>query len=245
MNVHLNVITIATLGLAILYLTIEQVRFRQAFLWWQGQQLSDRYGESEALRNQTLQSLFGIRRYIEQLQMQPGDESHHVLEEVQQCQRDLNHLCDRLFSAYGFESLPLALKDLWTEIGTPPIGFEIQGNLETIESMDPTCPSQMMSYQLLLVWIRKLLMVGITDLGLVHVRMDLSPSMTRWWQAPAIGINIQFCCQDSVDWRQLADQSELWLTARMLNRLTSGNCYLKQKDNRLICCIHWILISKH
>lgn len=207
--------------------------------------MSDRYGESEALRNQTLQSLFGIRRYIEQMQIQPGDQRTQILEEVQQCQQDLNHLCDRLFSAYEFESLPLALKDLWAEIGNSTIGFEIQGNLETIESMDPTCPPQMMSYQLLLVWIRKLLMAGMTDRGLIQVRIDLRTPISRWWRSSAIEINLQFCCQDAVACRQLADQSELRLMARMLKHLTSGNCYLKQQDNRLICCIRWILISKH
>jgi hypothetical protein len=241
----LNVISIAALSLVILYLTMQLVRFRRAFSWWQEQLLSDRYGESEGLRNQTLQSLFGIRRSIEQMQIQPGDGKHLILEEVQQCQQDLNQLCDRLFSAYGFESLPLALKDLWSEVVDRTLGFEIQGDLETIETLDPTCPSQAMSYQLLLVWIRKIFIAGVADLGLVHVRIDLTAPISRWWQAPAIDLNIHFCCQDAVACDRLAEQSELRLMAQMLTRLTSGHCYLKQNDNRLICCIHWMLTAQN
>ncbi len=241
----MNVIAIAILGLLILYLTIQHLHFRQAFLWWQDQALSNRYEESEALRNQTLQSLFGIRRYVEQMQVQPGDSREQVLEEVQRCQQDLNHLCDRLFSAYGFGSLPLALKDLWAEIGDSGIRFEIQGGLEMIHSLDPVCLSQIMSYQLLLVWIRNILAAGLADLGLRHVRIDLSTPISRWWQASSIEVNIQFCCQDSVACRQWVDQSKLRLVARMLNRLTTGSCYLKQRNNSLICCVHWILIPKH
>jgi hypothetical protein len=239
----LNPITIATLGLVILYLTIRQIRFRQAFLWWQAEQLGDRYGESEGLRNQTLQSLFGIRRYIEQLQAQLGHgDIHQVLQEVQQCQQELNQLSDRLFSAYGFESLPLALKDLWHEIGKATLDFEVQGNLETTHRMDPTCPSQVMSYQLLLIWIRKILMAGQLESGLLQVRMELSTPSAHGWQAPAIDLNIQFCCQDSVTCQKLMNESELRLIAQMLTRLTSGHCYLKPKDTELVCSIHWMLI---
>lgn len=225
---------------------MRQFRFRQAFLWWQGQQLSDRYRESEGLRNQTLQSLFGIRRYVEQMQIQPGDKKNQILEEVQQCQQTLNHLCDRLFSAYGFEDLPLALKDLWSEIGDSTIGFEIQGDLKTIESLDPTCPLQVMSYQLLLVWIRKILVVaGSANLELSHVRINLSPSISRWWRESAIDINIQFFCQDSAACDRLANQSELRLITQMLKRLTSEDCYLKRKNTCLICNVSWMLTSKN
>lgn len=241
----LNVIAIGTLGLLILYLTIWHVRFRQAFLWWQGEQLSDRYRESEELRNQSLQSLFGIRRYIEQLSPNPEGGKNHVLEEIQDCQQTLSQLSDRLFSAYGFESLPLALKDLWSEIGLSSIGFEIEGNLETIETLDPTCLSQAMSYQMLLLWIRKLLTVGVADLELVHVRIDLRSSRDFWWRGSAIDIDIQFCCQDVVACDRLAEQSELRSIAQRLQLLTSGNCYLKQEDTCLICGIHWMLTAAY
>ena len=115
----------------------------------------------------------------------------------------------------------MALKDLWHERAGEdfPIAFEVKGNLETIDVLDPSCPLQVMSYQILLIWLRKILPAGLANLGLVRVSVDLSAPVVSWRQAPAIDINIQFCCQDSMACQRLMDESELRSIARMLTCL--------------------------
>ena len=107
----------------------------QAILLWQAQQLEDCYTESEELRNQTLQSLFGIRRQLEQPQLQTEDTVESLITEVHRCQQNLNQFSDRLFSGYAFDSLPLSLKEMWTDLvgDSSAIEFKIQGNYNCID----------------------------------------------------------------------------------------------------------------
>lgn len=237
----LNVITSAILGLALLHLVIRYGQFHQAFRWWQAQQLEEDYGQSEALRNQTLQSLFGIRRQIEQMEL--GATGDLLLEQVHQCQQDLTRLSDRLFSAYGMDSIPLALKDLWGELVDQPstIGFEVRGEPDMVTQVGRASPVEVVKGQLLLVWLRKILQAGLQEENLVRVVIELRPQPIQWWRPASIDINIQFCCLDRGSCDRLMVDSGLRRVARMLTGLTPGRCYLKQEDTCLVCCICWTL----
>jgi hypothetical protein len=237
----LNVITSAILGLAILYLVIRYRRFHQAFRSWQEKQLEEDYGVSEALRNQTLQALFGIRRQIEQMPL--GGAGAQLLEEVHQCQQDLTQLSDRLFSIYGLDSVPLALKDLWRDVVDQPstIEFEVRGEVDTGVLVDRSAQAQVLNGQLLLVWLRKILQAGLKEDHLVRVVVDLMPQTAQWWRPASIGIKIQFCCADRRTCDRLMADSDLRWVAQLLTHLTPGRCYLKQEDTCLCCWISWML----
>jgi hypothetical protein len=251
----LNAIAIVILSLVIIYLVNRQIRIQQAVSWWQEQGLEERYAESEGLRNQTLQSLFGIRRQMEQLQ--DGDSIEVILEEVHQCQQDLTQLSDRLFSAYGVESLPLALKDLWQEIAKPSsrVRFEVHGTLESMGGVDLLTSEPMMKGQLLLVWLRKILKVGVAEAGLERIDIKLARSPVRsqlssqlssqGFDSPpaAIEIRIRFHCQDTMVAQRFMKDSELRVLAKMLTRLTIGRCTLSRQGSQVWCQIRWAIGS--
>jgi hypothetical protein len=256
---RLNGITIATLSFALIYLMIRHVRDRRAFWWWQEQQLAERYVESEVLRNQTLQSLFAVRRMIEQLPCEPNDAMDAmdamdpVLETVHHCQRDLTNLSDRLCSAYYFENLPLALKELWSQLGDVDgaIGFEVQGTIEKRFIPEPYSSGQLMNYQLLLLWLRKFLQAGLMDLGL-DLELDLGlkrvvigvEANASRWNTQTIEITLQFQCHDRLSAQRLLDQSELQVIAQMFDRLMPGRCYVKQMDLEVRCILSWWLSDR-
>ena len=247
----LNAIAIVILSLVMIYLVNRQIRIQQAVSWWQNQGLEERYAESEGLRNQTLQSLFGIRRQMEQLQ--DGDSIEVILEEVHQCQQDLTKLSDRLFSAYGVENLPLALKDLWQEIAQPSsrVRFEVNGTLESIGGVDLLASEPMMKGQLLLVWLRKILKVGVAEAGLERIEVNLAPSQasskarSQSVDSPsaAIEIRIRFHCQDTMIAQRFMKDSELRVLAKMLTRLTIGRCTVSRQDSQVWCQIRWAIGS--
>jgi hypothetical protein len=250
----LNAITVSILGFVIFSLVIRHRRLNHAFQWWQAQQLEEDYADSEDLRNQTLQSLFGIRRQLEQMQTDVSGEM--ILEEVHQCQKDLTNLSDRLFSPYGFASLPLALKDLWREIvkGSSyhsTIAFQVTGAIDPtqiadrwlIHAVDESSPFAMMNAQLLLVWLRKLLKAALTVEGVEQVKIDLLLKQSRWQRCPILELTIQFSDLDPVTCQQLTQQSDLRLVSRMLTQLTPGYCYLKRKDSTLCCVLDWMLVE--
>lgn len=216
---------------------------QQAILWWQTQQLEDSYAESEGLRNQTLQSLFGIRRQLEQQQLEQTSSTDDTLEnlitEVHRCQQDLNQFSDRLFSAYAFDSLPLALKEMWIDLtgNSSTIAFEVKGDCDQVEIPVVFQSSQTSNYQGLLVWIRKLLKIGLTESGLIGVIIECIPEKQSRWSRSVLQIKIQFSCQDSMTCEQLAQRSDLRSICCGFQLLTPGDCYLKQQDNCLSCVI--------
>ena len=221
---------------------------QQAILWWQAQQLEDCYAESEGLRNQTLQSLFAIRRQLEQQQfeqqqLEQQDSTEGVLErliaEVHCCQQDLNQFSDRLFSVYAFDSLPLALNEMWVDLtgNSSTIAFEVKGNYDSGEI--PVLPQSLQAenYQWLLVWIRKLLKVGLSEGSLIEVVIECIPQKPRRWSRSMIQIKIQFSYQDSMRCKCFANRSDLRSICRGFRLLTPGDCYLKQQDHCLSCVI--------
>ena len=216
---------------------------QQAILWWQAQQLEDCYAESEGLRNQTLQSLFAIRRQLEQQQLEQQDQTGDTLEsliiEVHRCQRDLNQFSDRLFSAYAFDSLPLALKEMWIDLtdSSSTIAFDVKGDCDQVEIPVSVQSSQASNYQGLLVWIRKLLKIGLTESGLVGVIIECIPEQQSRWRRSMLQIKIQFLCQDLMTCEHLAQRSDLRSICCGFQLLTSGDCYLKQRDSCLSCVI--------
>ena len=211
----------------------------QAILLWQAQQLEDCYAESEGLRNQTLQSLFGIRRQLEQSQLQTEDTVENLITEVHRCQQDLNQFSDRLFSGYSFDSLPLSLKEMWTDLveDSLAIDFRIQGDHDCSEIPAFPQSAQPGNYQWMLVWIRKLLKVGAVEMGVVGVEIDCMPRQQHRRGQSVFQIKIQFSCQDSMSCEHLANRSDLRSICRGFRLLTPGDCYLKQRDNCLSCVI--------
>ena len=235
----MNALLIGFLCFVIAYLVRRQRLTHQAILWWQAQQLEDCYAESEGLRNQTLQSLFGIRRQLEQRQLQTEDTVENLITEVHRCQQDLNQFSDRLFSAYAFDSLPLALKEMWADLtdNSSTIAFDVKGNCDRSDMLVSSESSQAGNYQGLLVWIRKLLKVGLAESGLVEVIIECIPEQQNRWRRSAIQIKIQFFYQDSMTCERLAQRSDLRSICCGFQLLTPGDCYLKQQDNCLSCVI--------
>ena len=216
---------------------------QQAILWWQTQQLEDCHTESEGLRNQTLQSLFGIRRQLEQKQLEQTCPNEDALEsliaEVHRCQRDLNQFSDRLFSAYAFDSLPLALHEMWVDLAgnSSAIAFDVKGDCDQGKIPVSLQSSQTSNYQGLLVWIRKLLKIGLTESGLVGVIIECIPEQQNRWRRSVLQIKIQFFCQDSMTCKHLAQRLDLRSICYGFQLLTPGDCYLKHQDNCLSCVI--------
>ncbi len=250
----LNAITISILGLVLLFLVNRHRRLNQILQWWQVEQLEADYAESERLRNQTLQSLFGIRRQLEQMNL--GTAGEPILEEVHQCQKNLTDLSDRLFSPYGLESIPLAIKDLWRDIAKDStqhstIAFQVTGAIDPTQIPDRWRTSAvgesssfaMMNGQLLLGWLRKLLKTALTVEGVAQVKIDLVLKHSRWQRLPVLELTIQFSALDLCTDPQLVEQSDLRLVSRMLTQLTPGSCYLKRKDATLCCVLDWMLIE--
>jgi hypothetical protein len=250
----LNAITVSILGFVILSLVIRHRRLSHAFQWWQAQQLEEDYADSEDLRNQTLQSLFGIRRQLEQ--MQPGVPGEPILEELHQCQKNLTNLSDRFFSPYGLESLPLALKDLWREIvkdssDHSTIAFQVTGAIEPAQISDrwpilavgESSSFATMNAQLLLIWLRKLLKAALTVEGVEQVKIGLLLKQSRWQRCPVLELTIQFSALNPFTHQQLAQQADLHLVSRMLTQLTPGCCYLKRKDSTFCCVLDWMLVE--
>ena len=236
----MNALSISLLGFVIAYLVRRQVLTQQAILWWQSQQLEDYYAESEGLRNQTLQSLFGIRRQLEQQQLtqihSTDDPLESLITEVHRCQHDLNQFSDRLFSVYAFDSLPLALNEMWVDLtgDSSTIAFDVKGDYDRGEI--PVFPQSLQpgNYQWLLVWIRKLLKVGLSEGGLIEVVIECTAQKPERWRRSAIQIKIQFFYQDSISCEHFADRSDLQSICRGFRLLTPGDCYLKQQDNCLL-----------
>ena len=221
----------------------KQLLTQQAILWWQAQQLEDCYAESEGLRNQTLQSLFGIRRQLEQQQLKQihstDDTLENLIAEVHRCQQDLNQFSDRLFSVYAFDNLPLALNEMWFDLTghSSTIAFEVKGDYDRGEIPVLSRSLQAGNYQWLLVWIRKLLKIGRSEGSLVGVVIECIPQKRKRWRRSAIQIKIQFFCQDSMSCYRFANQSDLRSICREFRLLTPGDCYLKQQDDCLSCVI--------
>ena len=235
----LNALLIGLLCFVIAYLVRRQLLTYQAILWWQAQQLEDCYAESEGLRDQTLQSLFGIRRQLEQRQLQTEDTVENLITEVHRCQKNLNQFSDRLFSGYAFDSLPLSLKEMWTDLvgDSSTIDFKIQGNYDRGEI--PVLPQSLQAgnYQWLLVWIRKLLKVGISEGSLTGIVIECIPQQPQRWRRSVFQIKIQFFCQDSMRCECFANRSDLRSICRGFRLLTPGDCYVEQQDNCLSCVI--------
>ena len=145
----------------------------------------------------------------------------------------------RSFSAYAFDSLPLALKEMWADLtdNSSTIAFDVRGDCDRSDMLISSQSSQAGNYQGLLVWIRKLLKVGLAESGLVGVIIECIPTPQSRWSRSVIQIEIQFFCQDSITCEHLAQRSDLRSICCGFQLLTAGDCYLKQQDNCLSCVI--------
>jgi hypothetical protein len=207
----------------------------QAIAWWQKQQSAWRYTASERLRDQTLQTLFSVRRQIELMshQVELGGINlpiQEVLAKLQQCQRDLEQLSDRLFCPYDTESLPLAILELIDEIQENfPKARVASQKVQVSEALvQGDC-------QFLVTWLRELLYAVLEVEGVITVAINF---ITQDPNQP-IKIDISIECQDESACLKLHSLPGLNYLSRTFNIFTGAQCQMKRKANGLNCIVPW------
>jgi hypothetical protein len=232
---RLSRITIGLLICIILYLVCRHRQRYQAILWWQKQQSAWRYRVSEGLRDQTLQTLFSVRR---QLELMPHPEEfdstnlpiQEVLTKLQQCQRDLEELSDRLFCPYNTEGLPLAVLELMDEIQEtfPKVRLTSQKAQVSGAIVQGDC-------QFLVTWLRELLYAVLEVENVITVAINFVT------QAPnqSIRIDISIECQDESACLKLHSLPGLNYLSRTFNIFTGAQCHMERKANGLSCIVPW------
>jgi hypothetical protein len=214
----LNVITIGLLICLILYLAWQHWQTRQVIRWWQKRQADWRYRESERLRDNVLQSLFGIRRQLELMSSQDNQAADELAQTIQECQVELNHLSDRLFSTYAVESLPLAIHELFDEMKTlfPKVQFGMQGELD----LDTSAYGD---GHFLIIWLRELFQAVLTKAEVRAVAIDISaPKATQH-----IAVRVNFSCDDQLACSKLHQLITLNYLCQTFNLVTGGRCYVE------------------
>ncbi len=232
---RLSRITIGLLICIISYLVYRHRQRYQAILWWQKQQSAWRYTASEGLRDQTLQTLFSVRRQIELMSHKEELDginlpTKEVLTKLQQCQQDLEQLSDRLFCPYDTESLPLAVLELIDEIQEtfPKVTLTSQKVQVSEALVQGDC-------QFLVTWLRELLYAVLEVEGVITVAINFIA------QAPnqPLRINISIACQDESACSKLHSLPGLNYLSRIFNIFTGAQCQMKRKANGLNCIVPW------
>jgi hypothetical protein len=226
----LDAILIVVLGLAVIYLIYRLWRLHQVMRWWYQRQANWRHTEAEKLRDGTIQSLFGLRRQLELLQLQHVELSNDLLTVVEQCQKDLDQLGDRLFSAYTQDSLLSALRELTQEMqgNFPDVMFRVQGDLESWVTSNTNTHT-------LLVWIRELLCALLSSKETQNVEIQLIELNIQ----PQIEIRLITQFSDEFECSKLHQSTTLNYLCQTFSVLTKGHCRVQSEGEQLICSVLW------
>ncbi len=153
-----------------------------------------------------------------------------VLTKLQQSQRDLEQLSDRLFCPYEIESLPLAVLELMDEIQEtfPKVTMTTQKVQVSEKLGQGDC-------QFLVTWLRELLYAVLEVEGIITIAINFIP------QAPAqpIQIDISIECQDEFVCSKLHSLTGLNYLSRIFNIFTGAQCHMKRQANGLSCSVPW------
>ena len=88
------------------------MRERQAWQWWQRQQILQSHHSAESIRDGILQQTFAFRRYLESAPAThpPTEQTARWLDRFQLFYQSLEHLSNQLSPPFAADSLPLALQ---------------------------------------------------------------------------------------------------------------------------------------